>query len=166
MKVIFRFITIMKAYPKHTFTWVAAVVVTFMVVGCTSHQAISPSVVPPDAPDVSVAAQSASLSAGVEKKKMYTEFGKATFYAKKHQNTQTASGELYNHNLKTAAHRELPFGAMVKVTNMANGKSVVVKINDRCACHKTRIIDLSRSAFTSISSLSAGLLDVTIEVLK
>ena len=60
----------------------------------------------------------------------YVETGKASFYADKHQSKKTASGELYDQKLNTAAHRTLPFGTTVRVTNMQNGKSVVVKIND------------------------------------
>lgn len=95
----------------------------------------------------------------------YTESGQASFYASKHQNKKTASGELYKHSLKTAAHRELPFGSKVKVTNVGNGKSVVVKVNDRGPFVRGRIIDLSKSAFSSIASTSLGLISVEIEVI-
>jgi len=96
----------------------------------------------------------------------YTETGIASYYADKHQNRKTANGETYRHDLKTAAHKELPFGSVVEVTNLANGKSVVVAINDRGPFVRGRIIDLSKSAFSSIGSLSSGLLDVRIEVVK
>lgn len=96
----------------------------------------------------------------------YTESGQASFYADMHQNRKTASGELYQHGLSTAAHRTLPFGSIVKVTNIQNGKSVTVKINDRGPFVRGRIIDLSKSAFSSIGSTSAGLLRVRIEVIR
>lgn len=96
----------------------------------------------------------------------FSETGKASYYADKHQNHKTASGALYKHELKTAAHKKLPFGSVVKVTNLSNGKSVVVTINDRGPFVKGRIIDLSKSAFRSIGALSAGLLKVEIEVLE
>ena len=96
----------------------------------------------------------------------YTQSGRASFYADKHQFKKTASGELYNHDLKTAAHRKLPFGTKVKVTNVKNGKSVVVKINDRGPFVKGRIVDLSKSAFNSIGNTSSGLIRVQIEVVK
>ncbi|MDT3334291.1 septal ring lytic transglycosylase RlpA family protein [Shewanella sp. SP1S1-7] len=96
----------------------------------------------------------------------FTESGKASFYGDKHQNKQTASGELYKHKLKTAAHKKLPFGSSVKVTNVDNGKSVIVKINDRGPFVRGRIIDLSKSAFSSIGNTSSGLIDVKIEVIK
>lgn len=96
----------------------------------------------------------------------YTESGKASFYADKHQRNKTASGELYNHYLKTAAHRTLPFGTRIKVTNIKNGKAVVVRINDRGPFIKGRVVDLSKSAFSSIGFTSSGLIDVKIEVIR
>lgn len=96
----------------------------------------------------------------------FTESGQASFYGDKHQNRQTASGELYKHKLKTAAHKKLPFGSSVKVTNVKNGKSVIVKINDRGPFVRGRIIDLSKSAFSSIGNTASGLIDVKIEVIK
>lgn len=95
----------------------------------------------------------------------YSDSGTASYYADKHQLRKTASGELYRHELKTAAHRTLPFGAKVNVTNLANGRSVVVKINDRGPFVRGRIIDLSKSAFSSIGNPAAGLLEVRIEVI-
>ncbi|MGI1945187.1 septal ring lytic transglycosylase RlpA family protein [Shewanella glacialipiscicola] len=96
----------------------------------------------------------------------FTESGKASFYGDKHQNKKTASGARYKHALKTAAHKKLPFGSSVKVTNVDNGKSVIVKINDRGPFVRGRIIDLSKSAFSSIGNTSSGLIDVKIEVIK
>ena len=96
----------------------------------------------------------------------YTESGLASFYADKHQNKRTANGEIYKHELKTAAHKKLPFGSTVKVTNISNGKSVVVKINDRGPFVKGRIIDLSKSAFSSIANTRLGLIKVKIEVIQ
>ena len=94
----------------------------------------------------------------------YTESGIASYYADKHQNLKTASGERYRHDLKTAAHKNLPFGVNVKVTNLENSKSVIVKVNDRGPFVKGRIIDLSKSAFMAISQPNQGLLKVRIEV--
>lgn len=96
----------------------------------------------------------------------YTQTGQASYYADKFQNRKTASGALYKRELHTAAHRKLPFGSRVKVTNTANGKSVVVKINDRGPFVSGRIIDLSKSAFSSIARTSLGVIDVRIEVLR
>ncbi len=96
----------------------------------------------------------------------HTEAGQASFYADKFQNRKTASGEPYKAGQKTAAHRTLPFGSQVKVTNVRNGKSVVVRINDRGPFVRGRIIDISRSAFARIGEPSAGLLKVRIEVIR
>ncbi|AZG34400.1 septal ring lytic transglycosylase RlpA family protein [Shewanella psychromarinicola] len=96
----------------------------------------------------------------------FTESGQASFYADRYQNRKTASGDLYKHNQKTAAHRDLPFGSNVKVTNTNNGKSVIVKINDRGPFVKGRIIDLSKSAFSSIGNISNGVINVKIEIAR
>ncbi len=96
----------------------------------------------------------------------FTEYGQASYYADKYHNRKTASGEIYRHELKTAAHKKLPFGARVKVTNVKNGKSVIVKVNDRGPFVKGRIIDLSKSAFNSIGRTSSGVINVKIELIK
>ena len=96
----------------------------------------------------------------------YTQSGKASYYAMKFQSKKTASGELYDKSKKTAAHKKLPFGTKVKVTNKKNSKSVIVKINDRGPFVNGRIIDLSRSAFSSIANLDTGVIKVKIEVIK
>lgn len=96
----------------------------------------------------------------------YKEYGKASFYAMKFQFRKTASGERFNQYSKTAAHRKLPFGTKVKVTNVKNRKSVIVKINDRGPFVKGRIIDLSRSAFSSIGNIDSGVINVQIEVVR
>ena len=96
----------------------------------------------------------------------HTEAGEASFYAMKYQSKKTASGELFNQSASTGAHRTLPFGTKVKVTNTANGKSVTVRINDRGPFVRGRVIDLSQSAFKRIGSLDAGVIPVKIEVIK
>ena len=94
----------------------------------------------------------------------YTESGKASYYALKFQSKKTASGELYDKAKKTAAHKKLPFGTKVKVTNRSNGKAVIVKINDRGPFVKGRIVDLSGAAFNSIANFDEGVIDVIIKV--
>lgn len=96
----------------------------------------------------------------------FTETGLASFYADRHQNQKTANGERYSHKLKTAAHKKLPFGSQVRVTNLQTGKSVMVRINDRGPFVRGRVIDLSKSAFSEIASTSAGLVRVKIEVIR
>ncbi|MFW5500947.1 MULTISPECIES: septal ring lytic transglycosylase RlpA family protein [unclassified Maridesulfovibrio] len=107
----------------------------------------------------------ASAPVQAKKSSSYTQSGKASYYADKFQGRSTASGELYDKKAMTGAHRKLPFGTRVRVTNVANGKSVIVRINDRGPFTKGRIIDLSRAAFSSIGNTAAGILSVTVVVL-
>jgi rare lipoprotein A len=92
------------------------------------------------------------------------EYGKASYYADKFEGSKTASGELYKRDLLTAAHRTLPFGTKIRVTNVKNNKSVVVKINDRGPHIKGRVVDLSRKAMDLLQGLNDGVIDVKIEV--
>ena len=92
----------------------------------------------------------------------FSETGKASYYADKYQSRPTASGELFNQFAKTAAHKTLPFGSYVRVVNLANGKSVLVRINDRGPYIKGRIIDLSKSAFSAIANTREGVIKVGI----
>lgn len=94
----------------------------------------------------------------------YRQKGKASYYAKKFQARPTASGEPFNNSAMTAAHKKLPFGTRVLVTNIRNGKNVAVTINDRGPFVRGRIIDLSRAAFAKIEKLNRGLADVEITV--
>lgn len=94
-----------------------------------------------------------------------TQSGKASFYADKFEGHPTASGEKYKHSKLTAAHKTLPFGTQVRVTNTANGKTVVVIINDRGPYVDGRIIDLSKSAAEKLDFIQQGLAEVTIEVI-
>jgi len=91
--------------------------------------------------------------------------GTASWYGPGFHGRPTASGERFDQNALTAAHRSLPFGTRVRVTNQANGESVIVRINDRGPFHGNRVIDLSREAAAEIGLLRAGIGRVTIEVL-
>jgi rare lipoprotein A len=90
--------------------------------------------------------------------------GKASFYADKFEGTVTASGEKYKHSRLTAAHKTLPFGTKVRVTNLSNDKSVEVVINDRGPYVDGRIIDLSRAAAEALGFENYGLADVKLEI--
>lgn len=91
--------------------------------------------------------------------------GKASFYADKFEGSQTASGEKYKHNRLTAAHKSLPFGTKVKVTNLANNQTVEVVINDRGPYVEDRIIDVSKSAAEALGFVNMGLAEVKLEVI-
>lgn len=93
-----------------------------------------------------------------------TQTGKASFYADKFEGHPTASGERYKHNKLTAAHKTLPFGTVVRVTNLANGSTVEVKINDRGPYIEGRVIDLSKSAAEKLGFINLGVTDVKLEV--
>ncbi|WP_313376754.1 septal ring lytic transglycosylase RlpA family protein [Chishuiella sp.] len=92
--------------------------------------------------------------------------GKASYYSNKYQRKKTASGEKYKRRKKTAAHRTLPFGTKVRVKNLANGKSVKVRINDRGPFVAGREIDLSKKAFSKIGNLKDGVLNVEMTILN
>ena len=91
--------------------------------------------------------------------------GTASYYGKRFHGRTTANGERFNMNAMTAAHKSLPFGTKVKVTNRNNGKSGVVRINDRGPYHGNRVIDLSRGAAAKIGMLNSGTARVSIQVL-
>lgn len=91
--------------------------------------------------------------------------GYSTYYGSKFQGRKTASGERYNVNLLTAAMNGVNFGTKVKVTNLTNNKSIIVKVNDRIGSKKN-VIDLSSGAFKKIANLSTGRIKVKIEILK
>ena len=92
--------------------------------------------------------------------------GKASWYGDAHHGKKTASGEIYDMAELTAAHRSLPLGTRVRVTNVENGRSVVVRINDRGPFVPGRIIDLSRAAARELVDGAAGVFTVRIEVLE
>jgi rare lipoprotein A len=89
--------------------------------------------------------------------------GLASWYGARHHGKRTANGERFDQKKLTAAHPTLPWGSIVKVTSLANGKSVNVRINDRGPFIKDRIIDLSRAAARTLGM--AGLMQVQLEVL-
>lgn len=91
----------------------------------------------------------------------------ASYYADRLNGRRTASGKIFNNQKYTAAHRKLPFGTKVRVTNEANGKSVIVEINDRGPFTKGRHIDLTKRAFMDIAgSRYGGSLQVTLEIIQ
>lgn len=91
--------------------------------------------------------------------------GKASFYADKFDGHPTASGEKYRHNKLTGAHKTLPFGTVVRVTNIDNDQSVEVTINDRGPYVEGRIIDVSKSAAEKLGFINKGLAEVKLEVI-
>ncbi len=96
----------------------------------------------------------------------WIEVGYASYYSREFKGRKTASGETFDPMKLTAAHRTLPFGTLVRVTNLENKRSVVVKINDRGPFVKGRIIDLSYKAALKIGMVSRGIAKVKLEVIR
>lgn len=100
----------------------------------------------------------------MESAKGFTQTGKASWYGKKFHGLKTSSGEKYDMYKMTAAHTTLPLPTYVRVTNLANDKSVIVKVNDRGPFHSERIMDLSYAAAARLDYLKTGTANVRIEV--
>lgn len=99
-----------------------------------------------------------STSAGA-----YTQEGIASYYADKYEGRPTASGEIFRQDLLTAAHKTLPFGTMVTITNLKNGKKIRVKINDRGPFVAGRIIDVTSRGARELDFIRDGIVNVKIE---
>lgn len=96
----------------------------------------------------------------------HTLQGMASYYADKFQGRKTASGERYDRSALTAAHRTLPLGTKIRVTNQRNGSSVVVEVNDRGPHVKGRLLDLSKRAAQELHMIGSGQAQVQVEVLS
>lgn len=127
--------------------WITALILAASLAACTTTT-------PPPPPTPEPPAASSGN---------YIGSGKASYYGNKHQNKLTANGERFDQGSLTAAHRTLPFGTRVLVTNTRNGKSVVVRINDRGPFVRGRVIDLSKAAFERIASTRSGVVSVRLE---
>jgi rare lipoprotein A len=125
----------------------------------TSAPPPAPSPVPSPAP---AAAPAAGPVAAVAAGDAMT--GKAAWYGKKFNGRKTASGQRFNSAALTAASKTLPFGTLVRVTNVKNKKSVTVRINDRGPSQPDRIIDVSRAAAAKLGMLKSGTADVELKV--
>ena len=130
-------------------SWSAALLLVAVLAGCTSQPPRTPTSQQPQKPQTSTSEQLGS--------------GKASYYGRQHHNKLTASGERFDQSSLTAAHRTLPFGSKVRVTNTRTGKSVIVRINDRGPFVRSRVIDLSKAAFERIGSTRSGVIRVRLE---
>ena len=140
--------------------------------GAPGPERLVPEFAPPGAPqaeagsvDASVAPVDAPFEPVVDLREKPLGDGEASYYGLRFSGKPTASGEPFDPALLTAAHRTLPFGSKVKVTNMRNGKSVIVRINDRGPFHEGRIIDLSKEAAKRIGLLRSGRGQVELDLL-
>jgi rare lipoprotein A len=94
-----------------------------------------------------------------------TETGLAAYYHGSFHGRRTANGESFDHNSFTAAHKTLPFGTLVRVINLTNLRTVVVRVNDRGPLQKNRVIDLTRRAASLLGFVTRGMTSVKIEIL-
>jgi rare lipoprotein A len=111
------------------------------------------------------AAETVKNEEGAKRKKPKVLYGRASYYADKFVGRQTASGEHYDHKKATAACNVLPLGTWIRVTNLRNGRHVIVKVNDRMHPKMKRIVDLSRSSAELLGYTSRGLAEVKVEVM-
>ena len=122
-----------------------------------SAAALAQTAVPAQVPSAT-SAPAAAPAAGA------TESGKVAWYGKKFAGRRTASGETYNPEAMTMAHKTLPFGTRVKVTNPQNKKSVTLRVNDRGPTQADRVGDVSLAAARQLGMLRAGVIDAELEV--
>ena len=95
-----------------------------------------------------------------------SQVGNASWYGRGHQGKRTASGEAFDEALLTAAHPSLPLGSRARVTNLGNGKSVIVRVNDRGPFVRGRVVDLSRAAARALGITGDGVTRVKVEPIR
>jgi rare lipoprotein A len=153
------------------FAWALCVI---FATGCAHHtyQTQAPAQIPTPQPYPAPGAPAPSAPSGpppaVERQPaapgLYVEEGVASWYGVPFNGRRTSNGEIYDMHDMTAAHRTLPFGAMVRVTNLANGRQTEVRVNDRGPFVANRIIDLSLAAAESIGMIGTGTATVRLEM--
>ncbi len=107
-----------------------------------------------------------TLSAPYQPANAFTQVGLASWYGNAHRGRRTASGEPFDPGALTAAHRTLPLGAVVRVTNLANRRAVEVRINDRGPADTGRIIDLSKRAAEALDFVTNGTIRVRVDLIR
>ncbi len=137
----------------------ATALMALALVSAACSSARRESTATPPAPDTTVTPDPADTPRAVL-------VGIASWYGEAHHGRKTASGERFNMHALTAAHRTLPLGTRVRVTNLANGRVVEVRINDRGPSIPNRIIDLSYGAARALEAVGAGVFRVRIAVLE
>lgn len=149
MALMVRIFRRLRGTPFPIAVWIGAIVLSALASGCATSRAPSPtpSTRPGSAPRTG-------------------QTGEASWYGERHHGRLTASGETYDMNKLTAAHPSLPMGSKVLVTNLKNGKSVEVRINDRGPHVDGRIIDLSYAAAKQLGAVSGGTIPVRLQVIS
>lgn len=147
--------------PRRWLTMAGALMA--IVVGVAGAQAVSPGEHLSTPPESSTAP--ASHTASPHQRHRWYQFGVATWYGHLFQGKPTASGQPYNEDAMTCAHRTLPLGSLLRVTNLHNHRSVVVRVNDRGPVPEDRVIDLSKAAADSLGFEHRGITRVKIELI-
>jgi len=135
-----------------------------LVIGCAvaALVALSPRTEASPTPSVKLVAQIVPLTT----QEVVSELGFASWYGEEFQGSPTASGEVFDMNGLTAAHRSLPLGTKLKVTNLRNNRSLVVRVNDRGPFIQSRFLDLSMAAAKKLGFFGAGVAKVRAEVVS
>ena len=138
------------------------------VVGCLPALASAQTAPPPSSPATPPAPAAAPPASGAALTGTVGESqtGLAAYYNRRLNGHRTASGERFNNGALTTGHQTLPFGTKVRVTNLKNNKSVVLRVNDRGPTQPNRILDVSRAAAERLGFVRAGLTEVKIEVVE
>jgi peptidoglycan lytic transglycosylase len=161
------------------FVALALLSLSFLLTSCGEHKQARVNVPPPPSePDTPTTAESPSKTAAPSQpevealripanaKPLSVETGLASWYGAPYHNRRGSNGELYDMNAMTAAHRTLPLGSIVRVTNVKTGHSALVRITDRGPFVEGRILDLSQAAAKKVDVWQAGVATVRIEVLR
>jgi rare lipoprotein A len=127
---------------------------------------IGPATTAPFAQDQAVDVTEIDAAPATEAPARLIDTGSASYYSNEFAGSRTASGEAFDPQELTAAHRTLPFGSRVRVTNQSNGRSVVVRINDRGPFSLGRLIDVSHAAAESIGMVRSGHAEVSLELVE
>ena len=114
---------------------------------------------------IGTAASNRATAAPVKNVQNFSQSGKASWYGPGFHGRKTSNGERFNMNALTAAHRTLPLPSYVRVTNLSNNKSIIVRVNDRGPFHGNRVMDLSKGAAKQLGFLGAGMANITINSL-
>jgi rare lipoprotein A len=137
-------------------------------VAASTPPPLQPSAAPPTATENTSGISTTATRPSIEQppEGAYAEEGNASWYGAPFHGRRASNGEIYDMNKMTAAHRTMAFGTMVKVTNLTNGKTAVVRITDRGPFVDNRIIDLSMAAAKAIESIGPGVVPVRLEVIS
>jgi len=138
--------------------------IVLVVGGCATARVSTPPSTPAPPPRAAVPAPSPPRLPGPAPED-FEQTGLASWYGRQHHGKRTASGEAYDMNALTAAHRTLPLGTQVRVTNLDNGRSVDVRINDRGPFTVRRVIDLSYAAAQRLGAVGTGLFRVGLKTI-